>query len=262
LTVQEALRACGLDAREARLLLAHAMQTSEAQILAFPEKELPPASQARFAGYAERRRTGEPLGYIVGEKEFFGLALEVTPAVLIPRPETELLVELALERDFASLADLGTGSGAVALAIKKHRPRARVVAVDASGAALEVARRNAVRHGLQVEFRSGSWLAPLGGERFGLIVANPPYVAAGDPHLAALRFEPQAALVSGTDGLDAIGDIVAGAPSHLSPGAWLLVEHGRGQDAAVRRLLELAGLEEAQTWPDLAGIPRVSGARR
>lgn len=266
MTVDQALRGAGLDARidarEARLLLAHAMRASEAQILAFPEKEIAGPLHVTFAAYVSRRSEGEPLAYIVGEREFYGLALEVTPAVLIPRPETELLVELALARPFASVADLGTGSGAVALAMKKHRPRTRVVAVEASEAALEVARRNAARHGLQVEFRQGSWLAPLGSERLDLIVANPPYVAAGDPHLDGLRFEPQAALVSGADGLDAIRGIVAGAPSHLCPGAWLLVEHGLGQDAAVRRLLEQAGLAEVQTWPDLAGIPRVSGARR
>jgi release factor glutamine methyltransferase len=186
----------------------------------------------------------------------------VTPQVLIPRPETELLVELALQRPFASLADLGTGSGAIAIAIKKHRPAARVVAVDASAPALEVARRNAARHGVTVEFRHGSWLAPLGDERFDLIAANPPYVAAGDPHLAELAFEPSRALVSGGDGLDALREIIPAAPPHLAPHAWLLVEHGLGQEAAVRRLLEDAGLEECRSWPDLAGIPRVSGARR
>lgn len=262
LTIGEALHRSGLEPREARLLLAHAAGVGEAQILGFPEKELPEGIGARFADHVERRKRGEPLAYIVGEKEFYGLPLFVTPAVLIPRPETELLVELALERDFASLADLGTGSGAVALAIKKHRPGARVVAVDASEAALEVARRNAARLALEVEFRKGSWLAPLVGERFDLIAANPPYVAMGDPHLAQLRFEPTAALVSGAEGLEAIREIVAAAPAHLCPGGWLLIEHGIGQDAAVRRLLQDAGLEDSRTWPDLAGIPRVSGARR
>jgi release factor glutamine methyltransferase len=266
LTLQEALRAAGaaagIDLREARLLLAHAMRSSEAQILAFPEREIAAPMHARFADYASRRRKGEPLAYIVGEKEFYGLPLFVDPAVLIPRPETERLVEIALERQFSSLAELGTGSGAVAIAIKKHRPQARVVAVDASAAALAVARRNAGRHALAVEFRHGHWLAPLDGEKFDLIVANPPYVAAGDPHLAELRFEPQAALVSGADGLDAVREIAAGAPAHLADRGWLLLEHGMGQDAAVRRLLEDAGLEEAQSWPDLAGIPRVCGARR
>lgn len=262
MTVQEALRASGLDAREARLLLAHAMGVRESQVLAFPENPLPEPHRLSFVQYLSRRSRGEPLAYIVGEKEFYGLALEVTPAVLIPRPETELLVELALQRTFASVADLGTGSGALAIALKKERPDARVVAVDSSGQALAVARRNAARHGAAVQFRHGSWLAPLAGERFELIVANPPYVAEGDPHLAALRFEPRAALVSGADGLAAIREIVRAAPEHLDAGGWLLLEHGLGQDAAVRRLLEAAGLEEARTWPDLAGIPRVSGARR
>lgn len=261
MTVSQALRDAGIDAREARLLLAHALQCSEAQVVAFPEKELGEASR-RFAEYVSRRRRGEPFAYILGEKEFHGLALEVTRAVLIPRPETELLVELALSHPFSSLADLGTGCGAIAIAIKKHRPEARVVAVDASEAALEVARRNAARHGLAVEFRKGSWLAPLGDERFELIVANPPYVAPGDPHLADLAYEPPLALVAGGDGLDAMREIVAEAPARLAPGGWLLVEHGIGQEGAVRRLLQAAGLEEAGTWPDLAGIPRVSGARR
>ncbi len=266
MTILEALRAAGadaqIDAREARLLLAHALHASEAQILGFPEKQLSPSGQASFAGYVARRASGEPIAYIVGEQEFYGLALEVTPAVLIPRPETELLADLALQRGFSSLADLGTGSGAVAIALKRHRPAARVVAVEASAAALEVARRNAARHGVAIDFRQGSWLAPLAGERFDLIVANPPYVAAGDPHLGDLRFEPQAALVSGDDGLDAIREIAGTAPPHLASGGWLLVEHGLGQEVAVRQLLEAAGLEVTQTWPDLAGIARVSGARR
>jgi release factor glutamine methyltransferase len=182
--------------------------------------------------------------------------------VLIPRPETELLVELALERPYASVVDLGTGSGAIALALKKQRPAARVVAVEASAAALEVARRNAVRLNLQVEWRHGRWCEPLVSERYDLIVANPPYVAEGDPHLAALGYEPRQALVAGVDGLQAIRAIAAQAPAYLTDGGWLLVEHGQGQDAAVRTLLTDAGLEEARTWPDLAGIPRVSGARR
>jgi release factor glutamine methyltransferase len=261
LTVQQAL-ACGLDARDARLLLAHATGFSEAAVLAHPERSLPPEAAQRFMDFAARRRDGEPVAYILGRKEFFGLPLVVNPAVLIPRPETELLVELALQRDFSAALDLGTGSGAVALALKKHRPGARVVAVEASVAALEVARRNGVALGLEVDWRHGRWLAPLEGERFDLIVSNPPYVAAGDPHLAALRHEPASALVSGADGLDAIREIAAAAAAHLAPGGWLFLEHGIRQNAAVRELLERAGLEDARTWPDLAGIPRVSGAKR
>lgn len=261
MTVAQAL-ACGLDAREARLLLAHATGFNEAAVLAFPERSLPQEAARRFMDFAERRRRGEPVAYILGRQEFFSLPLAVNPAVLIPRPETELLVELALAREFSNVLDLGTGSGAIALAIKKHRPHARVVAVEASAAALEVAKRNAVALGLDVEWRHGRWFAPLDAERFELIVSNPPYVASGDPHLAALRYEPAAALVSGADGLDAIREIAAQAPAHLRDGGWLLLEHGIGQDQAVRRLLEQAGLEEAQSWPDLARIPRVSGAKR
>lgn len=266
MTIQEALRAgvvdAGIEAREARLLLARALHASEAHLIGYPEKSISASAYAQFAADVARRRRGEPVAYIVGEKEFCGLALQVTPAVLIPRPETELLVELALERPFASLADLGTGSGAIAIAIGKRRPGTRVVAVEASDAALAVARGNAAMHGVDIEFRRGSWLAPLAGERFDLVVANPPYVAEGDPHLAELAFEPRAALVSGADGLDAIRQIAGAAPAHLVPGGWLLLEHGAGQDAGVRRLLEQAGLEAAQSWPDLAGIPRASGARR
>ena len=262
MNVAEVLGASGLEAREARLLLAHATGFSGAAVVAFPERSLPAEAATRFAQFADRRRRGEPIAYIVGEKEFYGLPITVTPAVLIPRPETELLVDLALKRPFTGVADLGTGSGAIALAFKKHRPAARVVAVEASAAALEVARRNAVRLALEVEWRHGRWCQPLDGESYELIVTNPPYVAEGDPHLTSLGYEPQQALIAGADGLDAIRAIVAQAPAHLARGGWLLIEHGLGQDEAVRRLLVAAGLEEARTWPDLAGIPRVSGARR
>jgi len=202
------------------------------------------------------------VAYILGRREFYGLELSVNPAVLIPRPETELLVDLALERRPAAVLDLGTGSGAVALAIKRHLPGARVVAVEASAAALAVARRNAVKLNLEVEFRHGRWFDPLPGERFELVVSNPPYVAEGDPHLPGLRHEPEAALVAGPEGLDAIREITSAAGSFLRPGGWLLLEHGAGQDAAVRCLLGQAGLESVRTWPDLAGIGRVSGGTR
>jgi release factor glutamine methyltransferase len=180
---------------------------------------------------------------------------------MIPRPETELLVDLALQRGFSSLADLGTGSGAIALALKRQRPAARVVAVEASTAALEVAKRNAVRLNVDVEFRHGRWLEPLTGERFDVIVANPPYVAEGDPHLPDLGFEPRVALTSGADGLDAIREIARDAPGCLERGGWLLIEHGMGQDTAVRALLEQAGLEEVDSCPDLARIPRVAAGK-
>ena len=257
--VAEALRA--LVPRGARLLLAQATGFSEASVLAHPERELPAEAAALFSDYAARRARGEPIAYVLGVKEFYGLPLAVNSAVLIPRPETELLVELALRAKPASVLELGTGSGAIALALKRHRPSARVVAVERSAAALAVAQRNAVKLGLAVEYRHGSWFDPVAGERFDVVVSNPPYVCEGDPHLREgdVRFEPRSALVGGADGLESIRQIVGGAPAHLNPGGRLLLEHGLGQDAAVRNLLREAGLEGVRTWPDLAGIARVSG---
>lgn len=262
MTFAQALDASGLEPREARLLLAAAAGVPEASIIAFPERQLPSDAGASFLSFAARRIAGEPFAYIVQRKEFHGIALRVTPAVLIPRPETELLVDLALEREFSSAVDLGTGSGAIALALKRERPAATVIGVDRSKAALEVARENARACALEVQWRHGDWYAPLAGERFELIVANPPYVAAGDPHLAGLHYEPFDALISGADGLDAIRAIVHAAPAHLAPGGWLLLEHGAGQHAAVQALFAQAGLEEVTPWPDLAGIARVCGGRR
>jgi release factor glutamine methyltransferase len=262
LTVEQALSASGIDAREARLLLAAATGFSEASVLAFPERELPAKVEEHFLQMTARRAAGEPVAYILGRKEFYGLELAVTPAVLIPRPETELLVDLALARKPASVVDIGTGSGAIALALKRYLPATRVVATDTSAAALEVARRNAVRFNLEVEFRHGPWFAPLAGERFEAIICNPPYVVAGDPHLAGLPYEPRVAIVGGADGLDGFRVLAREAPAHLLPGGWLLMEHGAGQHDAVRALLEAAGLETAESWPDLAGIPRVSGGKR
>ena len=261
MTVGEALRSSGIEPREARLLLAHAAGLSEATVIAFDEQALPPEDASVFFQLAARRKAGEPIAYIVGHKEFYGIDLVVNPAVLIPRPETELLVELALQRHFSSLADLGTGSGAIALAIKHHRPAARVTAVESSMAALLVAKHNAMRRGQEIRFLHGRWLEPLAGERFDLVVCNPPYVADDDPHLAALHFEPPGALVGGADGLDCIREIASAAPACITSGGWLLLEHGMGQDAAVRALLEAAGLESVASWPDLAGIPRVSGGK-
>jgi release factor glutamine methyltransferase len=262
LTVQEALNSSGIDPREARLLLSAATGFSEASVLAHPERQLPLEVQESFSEMTARRAAGEPVAYILGHKEFYGLELAVTPAVLIPRPETELLVDLALARKPASVLDVGTGSGAIALAIKRHLPGARVVATDASAAALEVAKRNTIRYGLEVELRHGRWFEPVAGERFEAIISNPPYVLAGDPHLADLRYEPRLAVVAGDDGLDAFRILAREAPSHLLPGGWLLLEHGAGQHDAVRALLEAAGLETSESWPDLAGIPRVSGGKR
>jgi len=259
--IREALAASGIDAREARLLLAAATGFSESAVVAFPEREIARPVFEKFASFVQRRKGEEPIAYILGRKEFYGLELAVNPAVLIPRPETELLVELALERRPSSVLDLGTGSGAVALTIKQHLPAAKVAAVESSAAALAVAQRNAVKHNLEVEFLHGQWFHPVAGRRFDLVVSNPPYVAAGDPHLAGLRHEPQSALVAGIDGLDAIREIAHKAPAHLAPGGWLLLEHGLGQAQAVRAILAGAGLETVTTWPDLAGIARVTGGK-
>ncbi|HSH06791.1 MAG TPA: peptide chain release factor N(5)-glutamine methyltransferase [Burkholderiales bacterium] len=265
MTVAEALRGAGIDAREARLLLAAAAQLPEARIAAHPERPLEAPVRARFEDWALRRRAGEPIAYLIGWREFYGLRLAVTPAVLIPRPETELLVECALQalprRGTPRVLDLGTGSGAVALAIKHARGAAQVVGVEASAAALAVACGNAARLGLEVDWRRGEWFAAAAGERFDLIVSNPPYVAQGDPHLSQgdLRYEPREALVAGADGLDAIRCVARGLAEHLRSGGWAFVEHGFDQAEAVRACLNQAGLTRVETWRDLAGHPRVSG---
>jgi release factor glutamine methyltransferase len=259
--VIEAIKASGIDAREARLLLAEVCGFSEASLAASPEQDIPFEVENAFLEFIEKRKAGMPVAYLLGRKEFYGLALAVNPSVLIPRPETELLVDLALERKPASVLDLGTGSGAVALAIKHERKICRVVAVEADLAALLTAKRNAAKFDLDVDFRHGRWFEPVAGERFELIVSNPPYVAEGDPHLPALRYEPPSALLAGRDGLDCIRDILHGAGSHLQPGGWLLLEHGAGQEDAVKGLLQEAGFVSNHSWPDLAGIPRVTGGK-
>jgi release factor glutamine methyltransferase len=253
---------------EAQYLLQHALQKPRAWLLAHADEAADPDQYATYAAMLQRRLAGEPVAYILGEREFYGLNFKVTPATLIPRPETELLVELALARVVPDhtwrVLDLGAGSGAIALSIAHARPKTEVVAVDASGAALKVAGENAARLGIgNVSFLHGDWYAPLADQRFQLIVSNPPYVAAGDPHLnqGDLRFEPASALASGPDGLDDIRRIAAGARVHLAPGGWLLLEHGYDQGAAVREILQRAGLAEVFTAPDLAGIDRVSGGR-
>ena len=261
MTVSEAIAASAIDRSEARLLLAEVCGFSEASLAASPEEEVPFDVENAFLELVERRKGGIPVAYLLGRKEFYGLELSVNPSVLIPRPETELLVDLALERNPQTVLDLGTGSGAVALAIKQQRPRSNIVAVEADFSALQTARRNAVKLNLEVDFRHGRWFAPVAGERFQLIVSNPPYVAVGDPHLKDLRFEPPSALQGGADGLDCIRDIARDACAHLQPGGWLLLEHGQGQDATVRELLAKQGLELVASWPDLAGILRVTGGR-
>ena len=261
MTVSQAIAASGIDAREARLLLAEVCGFSQASLAASPEQEIPFEVENAFLELTRRRAEGEPVAYLLGRKEFYGLDLSVNPSVLIPRPETELLVDLALEFDASSVLDLGTGSGAIALAIKRQRPGCRVVAVDSNLSSLLTAKRNAAKLCLEIDFRHGRWFDTVAGERFELIVSNPPYVASGDPHLAALRFEPRGALVAGPDGLDALREIVKAAGVFLLPRGRLLLEHGMGQDRAVRDLLAAAGLESITTWPDLAGIARVSGGK-
>lgn len=269
MTLLEALNAARqrIDRLDARLLLEYASGCSHADLLARPETPLSTPAVEQFMAWVERRAAGEPLAYIVGEAEFRGRIFQVSPDVLIPRPETELLVDLALERlpgkAAASILDLGTGSGIIAVSLALACPSAAVVAVDLSLAALSVARNNAGRLGVAVDFRCGDWYAPVAGQRFDLIVANPPYVATGDPHLTrdGLPFEPQAALTDGGDGLACIRAIVGGAAAHLNPGGWLLFEHGWDQGPAARNLLAGAAFQAPFTRPDLAGIDRVSGAQ-
>lgn len=256
----------GEEARaEAEILLAHALGRPRTWLFAWPEFEPGAGAEAAFRALVEARRGGRPIAYLTGRRGFWSLELEVTPAVLIPRAETERLVELALERipreRPVAVADLGTGSGAVALALARERPLASVLATDASAEALAVAESNARRLGLgNVGFAQGDWCAALGERRFDLIVSNPPYIVAGDPHLARgdLRHEPLSALAAGADGLDAIRAIVATAPEHLEAGGWLLLEHGWNQGEAVRGLLVAAGFVTVETAQDLAGRDRVS----
>ena len=251
---------------DAELLLLHVLHKPRSWLFAHADEALDMDVQAAFSALVERRRAGAPVAYLTGRRGFWSLDLEVTPATLIPRPETELLVELALQRlppDAACrVADLGTGSGVIALAIACERLQARVVASDASAAALEVARCNAQNHGIgNVEFVQGDWLAPLAGRSFDLVVSNPPYIEAADPHLAQgdLRFEPAGALASGDDGLDDIRRIVADTRACLEPGGWLLFEHGWNQGDAVRGLLEATGYCDVFTAQDLEHRDRVSG---
>jgi len=263
--LRQATEALG-DRLEAELLLAHALGVGRAWFFAHADDEADDAGAVRFAALVHRRAAGEPIAYITGTRDFWSLTFEVTPATLIPRPETELLVELAIERlpQGGSVVDLGTGSGAIALAIAKERPDATVMAVDASEAALAVARRNGERLGLsRVAFDASDWYAALGHRQFDLIVSNPPYIEADDHHLGEgdLRFEPASALASGADGLDDIRRIVRSAPEHLLPGGWLLMEHGWNQGDAVRDILGAQGLREVFTARDLEDRDRVTGGR-
>lgn len=263
-------RLSGEEARlEAEVLLLHVLGKPRVWLYAHADDALSPSQQQGFDALLQRRVAGEPVAYLTGARAFWSLDLDVSPATLIPRADTERLVELALERlpqDRAvDVIDLGTGSGAIALAIAVERPRARVVATDASEAALTVAASNARKHAIaNVEFATGKWLAAVPGRRFDLIVSNPPYIAAADPHLRRgdLRFEPPTALASGVDGLDDIRAIVATAAAQLRDDGWLLLEHGHEQGAAVRALLAQAGFVDVATWQDLGGRDRVSGGLR
>ena len=256
---------------DAQVLLAHVLGVGRAWLIAHATDPLPRDRADAFFALAKRRREGEPVAYLTGRREFHGLDLDVSPAVLVPRPETETLVECALERLPAgrplAVVDLGTGSGAIALAIASERPRARVLATDVSHEALAVARGNATRLGLvNVTFTQGDWYGALPADAgpFDLVAANPPYIAAGDSHLddGDLRFEPTRALTPGGDGLDALRAIVAGAPARLLAGGWLVVEHGYDQSDTVRTLFAEAGFEAIEVRRDLAGIPRTVAGRK
>ena len=295
-TIAQALDSARLDPVDARTLLRHVLGVDEAYLIAHSGQTLTAVQSELFSALVARRSAGEPVAYISGQREFFGLGFKVTPAVLIPRPETELLVEFALERiapdKLCRVLDLGTGSGCIAVSIARHRPRARVVAVDSSTAALAVARDNAQRllGGLaitpfplqregwdggedaggaevnsgRVELVPSDWFSALAERQFDLIVANPPYVAADDPHLkhGDLRCEPAAALAAGLDGLDCIRTIVAAAPHHLRDNGWLAFEHGYDQAARCRGMLTTAGFTAVFSRCDLAGNERVSGGQR
>ncbi len=251
---------------EVQCLLQNVLHVPRVYLLAHPERSLTDAEFALYDELLQRRLQGEPIAYILGEREFFGLNFKVTPATLIPRPDTELLVELALQRiprnEQFTILDLGTGSGAIALAIAHACPQAEVMVCDASASALAVAQENARALEISnVSFMQSDWFAALDSQRFSLIVSNPPYIATCDPHLAQgdVRFEPVSALASGADGLNDIRNIISQASAHLLPGGWLLLEHGYDQAEQVKGLLQQGGFEEIFSACDLAGIERVSG---
>jgi len=255
------------DLMDARVLLRHVLKCTAARLAGWPEQRLSAREWEDYRALVERRVAGEPVAYLVGEREFFGRSFMVTPAVLIPRPDTELLVELALahfsEQPRIRMLDMGTGSGALAVTLALELDGADVTALDRSREALWVAMANAAKLGASVSFVQSDWFAGLGEERFQLIVANPPYIAAADPHLEEgdLRFEPRTALAAGPAGLDDLAEIVTGAPHHLEAGGWLFMEHGYDQAMSVRSLLADGGFAGIASWKDLAGIERVSGGR-
>ena len=259
-------RACGVDRLDAQLLLGHVLAQSRSWLIAHDDATVGTAQATQFRSDLARRAADEPLAYVLGEQEFHGLPLQITPQVLIPRSDTEVLVDWAIELlrggdTHSSVLDLGTGSGAIALALAQACPAADVCAVDVSSAALDVARANGQRLHLKVQWLQSDWWSAVGSRRFDLIVSNPPYIAEGDPHLVGLRHEPLMALTPGSDGLSALRIIAQGAREHLLPQGWLLLEHGFDQAQSVRDLLRSQGFKDIQTRLDLAGHPRCIGAR-
>lgn len=267
-TYDQLLIECALPRLEARMLMEHASGKERTWLIAHGTEPVPAALVSAFSTLTHRRRAGEPMAYLVGEREFHGLCLSITPAVLIPRPETEVLVGAAIARAprDGRVLDLGTGSGAIALALAHARPDLHITATDDSAHALALAQANAQKLGLmpRVRWLQGSWWQAVpSDERFDLVLSNPPYIPENDIHLHRddLRFEPRSALASGPDGLNALRDIVRGAPRHMAYGAWLILEHGFDQGQAVCQLLTTAGLTQAITLQDLAGLDRISLAR-
>ena len=271
--VEQALqkgRATGLERFDVQTLVAHLLQRDRSWLLAHGDAALTADQASTLDRWFQQAADGVPLAYLLGEQPFRGLLLQVGPEVLVPRSDTEVLVDWALERLQAwqaqavptpRVADLGTGSGAVALAVQHAWPAAQVTATDLSADALAVAKGNAQRLGLAVRFLQGAWWQPLAGQRFEVLLSNPPYIAGDDPHLPALRHEPRLALTPEGDGLDSLRQLAAGAPRHLVPGGWLLLEHGFDQGQAVRHLLAEHGFSSPATRHDLAGLPRCTGAR-
>jgi len=266
-TIAALQRQNALDALDNRVLLCHALGVNRIALITQSERLLTDEEMQRYTELVQRRLNGEPIAYIVGQREFFGLPFEVNGAVLIPRPDTELLVELTVDRTppQGRVLDMGTGSGAIAVSVAHTRTDADVTALDVSAYALAVAQRNASANHARVSFLQSDWYAALADAApFDVIASNPPYIASGDHHLSEgdLRYEPVGALTDHADGLSALRTIIAGAPAHLKPQGWLLMEHGYDQAEAVRALLVDAGYTEVQSWQDLAGIERVTGGRR
>ena len=266
-TIGSLLRESGLPRSEAELLLRSLLRRERVHLIAHAEEAIDSSSARSARDWFAQRRAGAPVSYITGWREFYGVALRVTPDVLIPRPETELLVELVLERipqGSARVLELGTGSGAIAVALAKERPGLKIIATDISEAALAVARRNAREHGAAIDFVHSDWFEALGPGQFDLIVSNPPYVAAGDAHLEQgdLRFEPPLALVAGEDGLACIRKIAERARTCLRPGGWLLLEHGYDQKDRCAELFGEFGYADVEDFDDLARVPRVCAGRR